>query len=598
MRRVYIGEASHIRIGLSFKDMTILSSIFNLRKWRSYAIHALSLLILFVLTSAQTDRGITIFMIGDSTMANKDTSGGKQERGWGMMLHEYFGPSVKIDNHAVNGRSSLSFINEGRWDKVLSLIQPGDYVIIQFGHNDEKPQADRHTDPGTTFDANLSRFVNETRSRGGIPILMNAVVRRNFVGDSLIDTHGAYLDSPRNVARELHTYFVDANSITHQLEQSLGAEGSKQLHMWFAPGQQPSLPNGSQDNTHYNISGARTVARLLADAICDEVPALRPFRATAKTPAPTNRKPTSYYDNPDTIRVATDGSGDFTTISEAIEVCRAFMDYHKVIYVARGTYKEKIILPQWLQNIEICGESAESTIITFDHHANIPLTDTNLPMGTFRTYTMKIEGNDITLKNLTIENNAPRLGQAVALHTQGDRLVFVNCRIKGNQDTIYTGMPYTRLYFLQCYICGTTDFIFGPSTAWFEQCTIESLSNSYVTAASTPADQPYGYVFNRCRLTAAQGIDRVYLGRPWRDYGYTLFMNCDLGSHIRPEGWHHWQPQREATARYYEYHNTGAGSATAQRVKWSHQLTAKEARRITPATVFHSTTDWTPSIGD
>ena len=245
------------------------------------------------------------------------------------------------------------------------------------------------------------------------------------------------------------------------------------------------------------------------------------------------------YDNPDTIVVARDGTGEFRTIDEAIEVCRAFMDYHKVIYIKKGTYKEKLIIPQWLQNIELCGENRDETIITYDDHANIN------KMGTFRTYTLKIEANDITLKNLTIENNSARLGQAVALHTEGDRLVFINCRFIGHQDTVYTGMPYTRLFFKGCYICGTTDFIFGPSTAWFEDCTIESLINSYVTAASTPADAAYGYIFNNCRLIAKAGVDKVFLGRPWRDYGYTLFMNCDLGAHIRPEGWHHWEKQRE-----------------------------------------------------
>ena len=300
------------------------------------------------------------------------------------------------------------------------------------------------------------------------------------------------------------------------------------------------------------------------------------------------------YDNPDTIFVARDGTGEFRTIDEAIEVCRAFMDYHKVIFVKNGTYKEKLIIPQWLQNIEICGESKEKTIITYDDHANVKRPETGKPMGTFRTYTLKIEGNAITLKNLTIENNSARLGQAVALHTEGDRLLFINCRFIGHQDTIYTGVAGTRLYFKGCYICGTTDFIFGPSTAWFEDCTIESLVNSYVTAASTPKDQAYGYIFNNCRLIAKEGVDQVYLGRPWRDYGYTLFMNCELGGHIRPEGWHHWEKQREQTARYLEYNNRGEGAKTKDRVVWSHQLTKKEAAQITPETVFSVGSRWNP----
>ena len=303
--------------------------------------------------------------------------------------------------------------------------------------------------------------------------------------------------------------------------------------------------------------------------------------------SPTSAK---SYDNPDTIVVSRDGTGAFRTIDEAIEVCRAFMDYHKVIYVKRGTYKEKLIVPQWLQNIEICGEDRDQTIITYDDHANIN------KMGTFRTYTLKIEGNDITLKNITIENNAARLGQAVALHTEGDRLLFVNCCFLGNQDTVYTGMPYTRLLFKDCYIEGTTDFIFGPSTAWFEHCTIHCKINSYITAASTPQDAAYGYVFNDCTVTAAEGVDKVYLGRPWRDYGYTLFMHCDLPRQIRPEGWHHWEKQREQTARYLEYENRGEGADTRQRVGWSRQLTKKEAQQVTPEHVFSRHDTWAVSL--
>lgn len=302
------------------------------------------------------------------------------------------------------------------------------------------------------------------------------------------------------------------------------------------------------------------------------------------------------FDNPDTIVVARDGTGQFRTIDEAIEVCRAFMDYHKVIFIKKGTYKEKLIIPQWLQNIELCGEDMNETIITYDDHANIKTQERPNGIGTFRTYTLKIEANDITLKNLTIENNSARLGQGVALHTEGDRLIFINCRFIGHQDTVYTGMPYTRLFFKGCYICGTTDFIFGPSTAWFEECTIESLVNSYVTAASTPADAAYGYIFNNCRLIAKDGVDKVFLGRPWRDYGYTLFMNCDLGAHIRPEGWHHWEKQRENTARYLEYNNHGAGALPQQRVAWSRQLTKKEAQQITPAKVFNRQDNWNPTL--
>ncbi len=303
------------------------------------------------------------------------------------------------------------------------------------------------------------------------------------------------------------------------------------------------------------------------------------------------------YDNPDTIVVARDGTGEFRTVGEAVEVCRAFMEYHKVIFVKKGTYKEKVIIPSWLDNIEILGEDAESTIITYDDHANIRMEGTEKGMGTFRTYTMKIEGNGITLKNITIENNSARLGQAVALHTEGDRLCFINCRLLGHQDTVYTGKAGTRLYFTHCYIEGTTDFIFGPSTAWFEDCTIKSKADSYVTAASTPKDVEYGYIFNRCRLVADENAQKVYLGRPWRPYAYTLFMNCELGKHIVPAGWHNWgNTDNEKTARYLEYNNTGEGALKDGRASWSRQLTKKEAAAITKERVFSQKSDWMPVL--
>lgn len=275
-----------------------------------------------MLLSAKKDNAITIFMIGDSTMANKDISGDKQERGWGMMLKNCFSDEIVVDNHAVNGRSSKSFIDEGRWQKVLEKIKPGDYVFIQFGHNDEKPDTARHTEPGTTFDENLRRFVREAREKGANPVLFNSVVRRSFAesktavtdddlrsnssknlveGETLIDTHGAYLVSPRRVAEEMNVPFVDANRITHDLEQRLGREGSKKLHMIFGPGETPSLPEGRQDNTHYNIHGAITVASLLADAVSEEVPALKKYL----------RK----YD----LTVAKDGSGRYFDVRKAVD---------------------------------------------------------------------------------------------------------------------------------------------------------------------------------------------------------------------------------------------------------------------------------------
>ncbi|MCR4915603.1 MAG: rhamnogalacturonan acetylesterase [Prevotella sp.] len=317
-------------------------------------IFALLLVAWLMLPSASNDKVTTIFIIGDSTAANKGgIAEGKQERGWGMALQCYFDPDyILVDNHAVNGRSSLSFINEGRWDKVLQAMKPGDYVIIQFGHNDEKAPKDRHTDPGSTFDYNLAKYVRETREHGGIPVLMNCVVRRNFFvsapendddeklrtttfqdgvkmveGDSLIDTHGLYRVAPRDVARRMNVLFVDANQITHDLEQGLGTEASKRLHMWFRPGEEPSEPKGKQDNTHYNVYGAHVVARLLADALCEQIPLLTKYRIDAD------------------ITVDTRGRGDYLSLEPAVAAALASSKAETTIQLLGGEW-EKPQLPK------------------------------------------------------------------------------------------------------------------------------------------------------------------------------------------------------------------------------------------------------------
>lgn len=291
------------------------------------------------------------------------------------------------------------------------------------------------------------------------------------------------------------------------------------------------------------------------------------------------------------ITVAADGSGDYRSLNEAMEGIRAFMDYKVTVHIKNGVYKEKWVVPAWIENVEFIGENPDSTIITWADHANIN------KMGTFRTYTLKVDGSDLTFRNLTIENNAERLGQAVALHTEGDRLVFDNCRFLGNQDTIYTGGKRTRMLFNNCYIEGTTDFIFGPSTAFFEGCELRSKADSYVTAASTPEDVAVGYVFHNCNLTAEPGVTKVYLGRPWRPYAHTAFIDCTMGKHIVPAGWHNWKnPDNEKTARYQEYGSRGEGANPARRVVWSRQLTAPEANALLDYNfVFDLHNRWNPT---
>ncbi len=279
--------------------------------------------------------------------------------------------------------------------------------------------------------------------------------------------------------------------------------------------------------------------------------------------------------------VAKDGSGDFRYIQDAINAIRVYLPKPITVKIKKGTYKEKIVIPSTLTNITFVGESLDSTIISYDDYSG------KGKMETFDSYTVQVMGNDIRFENLTIENTAGRVGQAVALHVEGDRCIFENCRFLGNQDTIFASGENARQLFKNCYIEGTVDFIFGSSTALFEDCHIHSKANGYVTAASTPMWVEVGYVFKNCTLTAAAGVTQVYLGRPWRDYAKTVFINCTLGEHILPEGWHNWgRPNTEKTSFYAEYKNTGIGFQPQKRVSWSKQLSDKEAAAYTYEQIF------------
>ncbi len=531
---------------------------------------------------------ITIFTIGDSTMANKPLEGGNPERGWGQMLSRYFSEEIVIDNHAVNGRSSKSFIDEGRWDKVLAKLKKGDYVFIQFGHNDEKPDEKRHTDPGTTFDANLKRFVEEARAKGAIPVLFNSIVRRNFgeanadavakavvqddiregiapnapqaevkTGARLIDTHGAYLDSPRNVARELEVPFVDLNRVTHDLVEQMGPEASKQLFVWVAPNTVPALPKGREDNTHLNVRGAATVAWLAVQEVIKVVPALKPY--------------VRHYD----FVVAKDGSGDFFSVQEAINAVPDFRkNVRTTILVKRGVYKEKIVIPASKINLSLTGE--DGAVLSYDDYAD-KLNRFGEKTGTSGSASCYIYAPDFYAENLTFENTSGPVGQAVACFVSADRAYFKNCRFLGWQDTLYTYGKGCRQYYEDCYIEGTVDFIFGWSTAVFNRCHIHSKTKGYVTAPSTDQGQKYGYVFYDCRLTADEGVTDVYLSRPWRPYAQAVFVRCDLGGHILPAGWNNWgKVENEKTAFYAEYQNRGAGANPQTRAPFSHQLHSLE----------------------
>jgi len=235
----------------------------------------------------------------------------------------------------------------------------------------------------------------------------------------------------------------------------------------------------------------------------------------------------------------------------------------------------------------LLGESKENTIITFDDN----FSKINLGRNsTFYTSTLLVEADDFSASNLTIKNASGDNGQAIALSVVGNRAKISTCIISGNQDTLYLSGKNAKQYFKDCYIEGTTDFIFGGATALFENCTIHSIKSSYVTAASTPEGVDYGFVFKNCKLTAEASANAVYLGRPWRIYAKTVFINCELGKQIKPEGWENWsKPDAEKNAFYAEYNNSGEGFQPNKRVSWSHQLTKTEADQYSIENILKDT---------
>jgi len=301
---------------------------------------------------------------------------------------------------------------------------------------------------------------------------------------------------------------------------------------------------------------------------------------------------------PKYLTVAQDGSGNYKTIQEAVNAMRDFSQERVTIFIKKGVYHEKLVVPSWKTNITLLGESREGTIITNDDYSGKPL-----PQGhdtasgrdkysTFNSYTVIVRGNDFRAENLTIQNSAGPVGQAVALHAESDRCEIINCRLLGNQDTLYAGIDSSRQYYKNCFIEGTTDFIFGPATCVFENCTIKSLKSSYITAASTTPRQAYGFVFFNCTLIADTAAHKVLLGRPWRPHARTVYINTKMGEHIAPIGWDNWRnPENEKTAFYAEYNSTGPGANPGGRAAWSHQLSKEEAKEYTLRNIFG---DWVP----
>lgn len=279
--------------------------------------------------------------------------------------------------------------------------------------------------------------------------------------------------------------------------------------------------------------------------------------------------------------VAKDGTGDYKFIQDAIDAMRVYPLAPITLYIKNGVYNEKIELPANNTDVNFIGESVEKTVIVFNDYSG------RGKLNTFTSYTAKISGNRFMAQNISFVNSAGPVGQALALYVDADKAIFKNCRFIGNQDTIFAAGEMARQYFVDCYIEGTTDFIFGPSTAVFHNCTIKAKSDSYITAANTPEGKNFGFVFLNCTVLADTSVHKLYLGRPWRAYSKTAFIRCLLPKQITAEGWNNWNnPENEKTAYYAEYKNTGEGADTKGRVAWVKQLTDKEDKEYNLENIF------------
>ena len=292
------------------------------------------------------------------------------------------------------------------------------------------------------------------------------------------------------------------------------------------------------------------------------------------------------------ITVAKDGSGDFSSVQAALNAIPLNNKKPFTILIKNGVYKEKLRLDSSKNFVTLIGEDKFNTILTYDDHTG-KLSPGGDTINTRTSWSFLLKADNFTASNITFQNDAGfTAGQAVAMEADGDKLIFTNCRFIGNQDVLFTNSEKSRQYYEHCYIEGTTDFIFGSATVWFEQCHVHSKKNSHITAASTPAGKQFGYIFNDCVLTGDTSLHNVSLGRPWRPYASVLYMRCFIGEHIKPEGWSNWNnTDNYKTTRYAEYRNYGPSADPAKRVSWAKQLTDEEAKEITLKNIFG---DWTP----
>jgi pectinesterase len=530
-------------------------------------------------------RPVKIILIGDSTMTD--------EAGWGLGFKQFVNDKATVINLARGGRSSMSFMKEGRWTNALAM--KGDYYLIQFGHNNEPGKPGRSTDM-PTFVANMEQYVDDAKAIGAKPILITPLVRRQWDKDNpgkIKSSLAPYAEEVRKIAAAKNVPLVELHDLSKALCESLGREKCYE----FSP---TKLAGGTNvfDGTHLKANGSVMMARLIVDELRTKAPELAPvFRDEPLSTNPVS--PDAKYD----AVVSADGSGTHTNVQDAINAAPDNGTKTFTILIKPGTYEGQFVVPKQKRHVRLLGEERDNTILTYDRNVN------ERPPG--ETYPFNpgvaVAADDFQADTLTMQNVSGDHGQALALRVDGDRVVFKNCRILGWQDTLMINDG--RQYFTNCLIAGRVDFIYGSATAVFDHCEIQSRNGGHVTAASTPQGHPVGFVFLNCKLTGdphpwvgpsgapanTNSAPKADLGRPWRPYASVTYLNCEMGDHIRPEGWNNWRnPTNELTARYAEYNSTGPGATPEKRVKWVKQLTDDQAKDYTVEKVLGGSDSWKP----
>ncbi len=544
--------------------------------------------LLFAADTLPPDRPVKIILIGDSTMTDS--------AGWGLGFKQFVNDRAEVVNLSRGGRSSMSFMKEGRWTNALAM--KGDYYLIQFGHNNEPGKPGRSTDM-PTFIANMKQYVDDAKAIGAKPILLTPLVRRQWDKDDpskIKSSLAPYAVEVRKIAAEENVPLVELHDLSKALCESLGREKCYE----FSPTKVVDGTNTVYDGTHLKPNGSVMMARLIVGELKTKVPELAPvFRdePLSTNPVPNDAK----YD----AVVSFDGSGTHTNVQDAIKAAPDDGAKPFVILIKPGVYDGPFIVPKGKRFIRLVGEERDNTVLTYDKNVN------ERPPGGAYPFNpgMAVAADDLQAQNLTFQNISGDHGQALALRVDGDRVVFNNCRILGWQDTLMINNG--RQYFTNCFIAGRVDFIYGSATAVFDHCEIQSRNGGHVTAASTPKDHPYGFVFLDCKLTGdprpwvsptgipanTNSAPMADLGRPWRPYASVTYLNCEMGDHIKPVGWNNWRnPTNELTARYAEYHSTGPGANPDERVKWAKQLSEGEAGNYTVANVLGGEDNWKPVL--